>query len=226
MVTGAGAVATVFGGEPVHLLPERAAWLPRQCLLLVADAHIGKAQAYRRLGQPVPEGTTQATLDRLDRAIARCGASHVVFLGDLLHAAAGRSPAVMSAVATWRQRNPELQLTLVVGNHDRHAGAPPADWRVAVVEGPWQPDPQSPLALDHEPQVAEGRFVLAGHVHPAAVLGGRAHQRLRLPCFHLGPQVGVLPAFGEFTGMHVMPRGPSDRVFVIADNSVHELPRC
>jgi len=38
--------------------------------------------------------------------------------------------------------------------------------------------------------------------------------------------VGVLPAFGEFTGMHVMPRGPSDRVFVIADNSVHELPRC
>jgi predicted AAA+ superfamily ATPase len=41
---------------------------------------------------------------------------------------------------------------------------------------------------------------------------GRGPGRLRLPCFHFGPAVGVLPAFGDFTGMHVMPRGPGDRV--------------
>jgi metallophosphoesterase superfamily enzyme len=69
-----------------------------------------------------------------------------------------------------------------------------------------------------------GAYVLAGHVHPAAVLGGRAQQRLRLPCFHFGPQVGVLPAFGAFTGMHVLPRGPGDRVFVVADDTVRALP--
>jgi hypothetical protein len=55
------------------------------------------------------------------------------------------------------------------------------------------------------------------------VLGGKAHDRLRLPCFHLGPEVGVLPAFGGFTGMHVLPRRPSDRVFVIAGDSVRPL---
>jgi metallophosphoesterase superfamily enzyme len=65
--------------------------------------------------------------------------------------------------------------------------------------------------------------VLAGHIHPAAVLGGRARDRLRLPCFHLGPQVGVLPAFGAFTGMHVMQRGAEDRVYVVAGDAVRAL---
>ena len=37
---------------------------------LVADAHIGKAQSFRRLGVPVPGGTTAATLQRLSRAVA------------------------------------------------------------------------------------------------------------------------------------------------------------
>ena len=50
--------------------------------------------------------------------------------------------------------------------------------------------------------------MLAGHWHPCASLGGRAHDRLRLPCFWLGAErtVGVLPAFGGFTGMHPIER--------------------
>jgi hypothetical protein len=34
----------------------------------------------------------------------------------------------------------------------------------------------------------------------------------------------VLPAFGAFTGMHVLPRGLGDRVFVVADDAVRALP--
>jgi metallophosphoesterase superfamily enzyme len=67
-----------------------------------------------------------------------------------------------------------------------------------------------------------GAYVLAGHLHPGVVLGGRAHDRLRLPCFHFGPRSGVLPAFGEFTGMHVVPaarrprlRGPGRAVHAV-----------
>jgi hypothetical protein len=36
--------------------------------------------------------------------------------------------------------------------------------------------------------------------------------------------VGVLPAFGDFTGMHTLPRGLEDRVFVTTGEAVHELP--
>jgi hypothetical protein len=47
---------------------------------------------------------------------------------------------------------------------------------------------------------------------------------VRLPCFWFGAEVGLLPAFGGFTGSaDVAPRG-GDRVFVIADGEVIEVP--
>jgi uncharacterized protein len=236
LVHGAGTARPqvhVAGKARLVPLPERALWLPDAGVLLVADAHIGKAQSFRRLGVPVPEATTDGTLLRLDAALARCrslgpelGAdvSGIVFLGDLLHAARGRSAAVMARVARWRAQHAELQLTLVRGNHDGPAGDPPPDWGVHCVDEPFTLAACPGLALAHHPDTPDSRYVLAGHVHPAAVLGGRAHQRLRLPSFHFGPAVGVLPAFGEFTGSHVLPRGPEDTVFVSTGDSVVALP--
>jgi DNA ligase-associated metallophosphoesterase len=148
------------------------------------------------------------------------GAARVVFLGDLLHSARSRAPATWAAVEAWRAKHAALELVLVRGNHDRHAGDPPPDWRVQVVEEPW---PLGPLALAHEPFPSDRGYVLAGHIHPAVVIGGRANDRLRLPCFHFGPAVGVLPAFGAFTGMHVLQRGPHDRVYAVVGDEVRAL---
>ena len=216
-----GLPALQVGGSTLQLLPQRTAYLPAHRTLLVADAHIGKAVSFRRLGVPVPGGTTTETLHRLTAAVAATGAQHIVFLGDLLHSARSNAEATWAAVATWRAQHAGLQLTLVRGNHDSHAGDPPPEWQVECLDGPLHIDG---LALAHHPDPVPGSYVLAGHVHPAALVGGRAHQRLRLPCFHFGPQVGVLPAFGAFTGMHVLPRGPGDRVFVVADDAVRALP--
>jgi uncharacterized protein len=214
-------VETIAAGVRVQLLAERAAYLPEQRTLLVADAHIGKAVSFRRLGVPVPGGTTSETLARLTAALNATQAEHIVFLGDLLHSARSAAPDTWAAVAAWRQAHREVVLTLVRGNHDQHAGDPPADWRITTLAGPLQ---VAGLTLAHHPDPLPGSYVLAGHIHPAVVLRGRTPGRLRLPCFHFGPSVGVLPAFGAFTGMHVMPRGASDRVFVVADNEVRALP--
>lgn len=212
---------TQVAGVPLRLLAQRAAYLPDAGLLLVADLHLGKAQSFRRLGVPVPSGTTAAALDRLDACVAATGARGIVFLGDLIHSACARSPATWAAVAQWRERHADLALTLVRGNHDRHAGDPPAEWRIHCVDEPWR---IGPLALAHHPDPVAGAYVLAGHVHPAVWLGGRAHDRLRLPCFHFGPTIGLLPAFGGFTGAHAVRRAPGDRVFVVHDDGVSALP--
>ncbi len=209
------------GGERVQLLPERAAFLPQHQALLVADVHIGKAQSFRRLGVPVPGGTTAATLQRLSQAIARTGARHVVFLGDLLHSARSAAPQTWGQVAAWRGQHAALELTLVRGNHDLHAGDPPAAWGIHCLGGPL---PLGGLTLAHHPEPLAGRYVVAGHTHPAVVLRGAGPGRLRLPCFHFGPQVAVLPAFGEFTGMHVLPVAPGDRVFALAGDEVRACP--
>jgi DNA ligase-associated metallophosphoesterase len=168
----------------------------------------------------VPGGTTAATLQRLSSALAATGAGRIVFLGDLLHAAPARAAPTRGAVARWRAAHRRLALTLVRGNHDDHAGDPPPEWEVECVDGPMA---LGELALAHQPDPVPGRYVLAGHVHPGAIVTGRAHDRLRLPSFHFGAQVGVLPAFGDFTGLHVLPRSAGDRVFVIAGDAVRAL---
>jgi uncharacterized protein len=219
-VTAAAAAHFSVGGAQLQLLADRAVFLPAQATLLVADAHIGKAQSFRRLGVPVPSGTTADGLARMTALLHDTGAQRIVFLGDLLHAASGRSAAVLAAVAAWRDAHAGVELLLVRGNHDRHAGDPPATWRVQCVDEPFR---LPGLALAHHPGPVDGAYVLAGHVHPAIALGGRAHQRLRLPCFHFGPRVGLLPAFGGFTGSHVVQAGADDRVFVIAGDEVRPL---
>ena len=221
-----------LGGELLWLLPEKAIYWPARRTLIVSDLHIGKAAAFRAAGVPVPEQTTATTLDRLTRAAERTGAERILCLGDLLHARSGRTEAALAAVAAWRARYADLGFVLVRGNHDAHSGDPPAEWGVECVDEPWADDAgggvagdegagvRHPFSFRHKPGVTEGRYTLAGHVHPALALDGAGRQRLTLPCFHFGPQLGILPAFGEFTGAALVRRTPGDRVYVVAGERV------
>jgi DNA ligase-associated metallophosphoesterase len=208
------------GGETLVLLPQKAAFLPAHGMLLVADAHIGKAVSFRRAGIPVPQGTTAETLDTLSALVRHTAAARIVFLGDFLHSARGRTPATLEAVARWRAVHAALSLTLVRGNHDRRAGDPPPSLGFEVVDEPLS---VGGLALAHHPAPRPHAYVVAGHLHPCVTVGGRAFERLRLPCFHFGRDVGVLPAFGSFTGAHPIRVHEGDRVFAVADDAVAEV---
>jgi uncharacterized protein len=210
----------VVGGQPLWLLPEKAAFLPDTSTLLIADAHIGKGLSFRRLGVPVPHGTTSETLAVLSALVDRCNAKRVVFLGDFLHSARSHGKTTMDTVARWRQAHATLELTLVRGNHDDHAGDPPAHLGIHAVDEPLM---HGDLALCHHPVARAPAYVLAGHLHPGVSLGGRANDHLRLPCFWFGASVGVLPAFGAFTGLHTIRAALEDRVFAATDGRVVEL---
>jgi DNA ligase-associated metallophosphoesterase len=212
-----------FGGSRWRALPQRAAvWLARGWLV-VADAHFGMAATFRARGVPVPGGTTQATLARLDALIEAVRPARLVFLGDLLHAREAQAEETMRQLAHWRARHEGLAMTLVEGNHDRHAGAPPPALRIDVVDEPWRIDG---VALCHQPQRLQGAAVVAGHLHPCIRLSGAANDALRLPCFWQRADLLVLPAFGEFTGGAPIDRddGDRDRVFAIADELLIEVP--
>ncbi|ABU57435.1 ligase-associated DNA damage response endonuclease PdeM [Roseiflexus castenholzii] len=207
----------IIAGEEVQLLTERALFWQRTATLIIADPHIGKASAFRAAAVAVPEDTTHADLDRLSRLIARCNAQKVVILGDLLHARSGRTTATLAAVSAWRARHASLDLILVRGNHDVRAGDPPSAWDIACLDEPWQ---MPPFILRHHPAAHPDGYALAGHLHPAARLIGAGRQRATLPCFWFGAQVGVLPAFGSFTGATLIAPERDDQVFVIAGDDV------
>ncbi|MEP7301083.1 MAG: ligase-associated DNA damage response endonuclease PdeM [Caldimonas sp.] len=205
------------GGRPLTLLAEKAVLVAASGTLLVADAHIGKAVSFRALGVPVPRGTTSETLAGLAALVRRTGARRIVFLGDFLHSPRAHAPATLAAVAAWRDAHRSLELVLVRGNHDDRAGDPPAPLAIRVVDEPFI---DSGLALCHHPRPLPGHYVLAGHLHPCVHVGARSWDHLRLPCFWFGDTVGVLPAFGAFTGMHPVRCRPRDRIFAIADSLV------
>ena len=208
-------------GQRLTLLPEKAAFLADHDTLLIADAHVGKAVSFRRWGVPVPRGTTTATLDQLTRLIHTTGARRVVFLGDFLHSARAHAASTLEALHQWRERHAAVHLVLVRGNHDDRAGDPPATLGIDCVD---EPRIMGPFALCHHPYAVPGHYVLAGHLHPCVHLGGRAHDRLRLPCFWFGREVGILPAFGAFTGMHPAAPLEGDRLYAVAGDRVVATP--
>ncbi|GAA5234144.1 ligase-associated DNA damage response endonuclease PdeM [Verticiella sediminum] len=217
----AGAAAVACAGETLWLLPELAVYWPARATLLVADVHLGKAAAFRAWGQPVPAGTTRATLARLGRALSLTGASRLIVLGDLVHARESASALGAPALAEWRARHAGVACVLVRGNHDRAAGPLSAWPDLAVQTEPWR---LGPFALCHEPMQVEGAYALAGHLHPVRILHGPGRDSARLPCFDFGPGLGLLPAFGDFTGGHPLPRRAGHAQFVAADGRVLRVP--
>jgi len=209
------------GGQPLVLLPAKAAFIAATATLLVADVHLGKAASFRALGVPVPRGTTGETLAALSGLVAATAARRIVFLGDFLHSVHGRAAATLAAVATWRRTHRALELVLVRGNHDDRAGDPPSSLDIRVVD---EPLIESGLALCHRPRRVAGAYAIAGHLHPCVGVGAGTWERLRLPCFWFGDDVGVLPAFGAFTGMHPIRPAAGDRVFAIAESTIAALP--
>lgn len=219
----AGAEVVRVAGETVWLLPEHAVWWPRAEMLMVADVHIGKAAAFRALGQPVPHGTTAENLARLLALTQRFPVRELVCLGDFLHARAARTSAVLRALRDWRHQMPtRARCVLVRGNHDRHAGDPPAELDIDVVP---EPLVVPPFALCHEPGASPHGYVMAGHLHPACVLRGTGPDKLRLPCFLVGEHAMILPAFGAFTGHATVRPAEGQGLYVVGGGRVWALQR-
>ncbi len=202
-------------------------WWARTATICVADVHLGKAAAFRSGGVPVPEQTTAADLERLSALVKQFPPRRVVILGDLLHARSGRVHVTMDAFGAWRASHRDVDVLLVRGNHDRSAGDPPVEWNLRVVDEPHAEAGDGRILLAHDPDVdgsrpVDGRGMLCGHIHPGVTMFGAA-RTLRAKCFWLRQSVGVLPAFGSFTGGKAIRPTRGDRVFAVGPDGVHEV---
>ena len=209
-----------IAGEELVVHPELALHWPRTSTLFVADPHFGKAATFRAAGIPVPRGTTTSGIERLDALIHRSAVRRVLFLGDFLHAKEGRAPETLRQLADWRARRNDVELVLVRGNHDARAGDPPGDLGIRCVDAPML---EPPFVFAHYPAPSNDGYVLGGHLHPGVHLVGAGRQVERLPCFWFGARVGVLPAYGDFTGLATVSPAEDDHVFVVAEGRVLEV---
>jgi len=186
-------------------------------MLLIADPHFGKSATFRANRIPIPQGGLNDDLARLTQAITRTDTATLMVLGDLLHTAQGRDADTVATISAWREQHSDLQILLVRGNHDRHAGDPPSEWRMQTVNAPYA---HAPFVLSHFPTESLDGYVLAGHLHPLMALTGDARQIVKLSCFWFNLRCGVLPAFGSFIDGAIIHPAAQDRVFVIAGEQV------
>jgi uncharacterized protein len=223
-------VKITLAEETVYLLPERALYWPRERALIVADLHVGKADVFRARGIPIPAGSSAQTLARLSQALARTEeistvpAAQIIVLGDFFHAKESLNEGTLEALQIWRAAHREIAITIVEGNHDQHAGTKHLTQisDIRVVDEPFN---IAPFAFAHHPPEHSERsaYTLHGHVHPCTLLRGSV-DRLRVPCFVFGPQAGVLPAFGAFTGGHNVTPSVQKTIYAIADTKILKIP--
>jgi metallophosphoesterase superfamily enzyme len=63
---------------------------------------------------------------------------------------------------------------------------------------------------------------ISGHLHPGIKIQGKGRQRIILPCFVKYTNQLVLPAFGTFTGLHLI-TSKTPKIIAIAENELIQV---
>lgn len=205
-------------GESLLLLPERAIYWEQQKALLVADVHLGKTGHFRKAGIAVPQQVAHEDLNTLTQLIDRHHPEKIFFLGDLFHS---EMNADWHSFAQWRSLFQDVDMQLVMGNHDIITEQHYHDLNVST----HQQLEMGPFLMLHHPQNHDclqqhQQYIFCGHIHPGVKLIGKGRQAITLPCFAFSDRQAILPSFGKFTGRVAMRHQPHDHVFGILPEKV------
>ncbi len=209
----------VIRDQELILHPSKSIYWKNNKTLLIADFHIGKSAHFRRNGFPVHTGVDQVNLKNLFKLLNTYPAEHLIFLGDLFHNKVNREWEVLQKLLSNFQ---SLAVSLVLGNHDLLSTTFYQQMNIEVFPIKIC---MNPFVLTHKPLVepSEEGYHLAGHLHPGIVLRGKGRQSVRLPCFYFNEYQGIMPAFGEFTGMAMIRPKKNDQVYVVTDRGVVDV---
>ncbi len=204
-----------FGGESILLRGDGSIHIPEHHALLVADLHLGKDASFRAAGVPVPVGVNQGILKSLGDTVNDTQAEKLFILGDMIHDRASLTESLTQEFQRWQCSFPNLEATLVLGNHDRRAHKFPRQWRLQVLPSEQIGD----ITLLHETEEANEGHQIGGHIHPAT-LAGKGADAMRLKCFVVDERTITLPAFGPFKGGMLVPRKPNRRLYPTCDGKI------
>lgn len=195
------------------LTPQRVAVHRPSATAVIADVHLGYAEARQRRGDAVPRRTIEESLRPLVQVMTQETLRRVVVAGDLFEE--GCRPELAAELLQW-VRQQGIRLELVPGNHDRKKALSHLDlpiWEAGLDLGGWR--------ILHGDGDMPTTPVLHGHLHPAIRHGAR-----KWPCYLHSPTRLVLPAFSaEAAGVNILGQTAWSgfRCLVIAEERVREL---
>ncbi len=193
---------------------EKELFWPEKKTLIISDLHLGKIKHFSSNGIQVPLQANQNNYWRLSSLLSKYNCKRILILGDLFHSVYNSE---WEAFIDFIKNYSELNWVLVKGNHDILGDH---EWKRAGLTV-HEELIESGIIFTHEPLEKSSEFYnIYGHIHPAVRLEGMALQRLKLPCFFFGKTEGILPAFGEFTGTHVVKPKKGESVYALGEGQV------
>ena len=212
-------IAVQIAGHSFELFAAKGLFWPDQRMLFVADTHLGKEATFRTNGIPIPIGSTDGTLTTISKMLCQTGATRLCILGDMFHARSSLSPDVRLSVESFLAETPNVEFTLVKGNHDASVGRLPLDWPIEVLKPGHM---IGRVALGHHPAELpqEADVYLCGHIHPAIHVASASESLGKFPCFWHSRGCIVLPAIGGFTGTCIVRLDADDDAWIVADKAI------
>jgi DNA ligase-associated metallophosphoesterase len=181
-----------LAGITAVLDPAGALWLATTRTLVVADLHLEKASSFARRGMFLPPYDSRMTLSLLADLILRRDPRQVIALGDSFHDCGGFGRLAEPDRARLAHLQRGREWIWVTGNHDHSL---PAEIGGEVVDAV----AAEGLSFRHQPTAGAAVGEIAGHLHPAGRVSGRARS-LRCRAFATDGLRMVLPAFGALSG--------------------------
>lgn len=167
------------------LLPQRIALHEATATAVIADVHLGYAQARRRLGDAIPLRRVRDELAPLSIAAKMHDIRHLIIAGDLFERGydAEVCAEFFAVLAEWRI----TCIGVVPGNHDR--GIDKAAPSLIVLTDPFD---LAGWRITHGDGTITGDCIIQGHEHLATRIACR-----KVPCFLTRGTHLVLPAFSR-----------------------------
>lgn len=201
-----------------HLLPEKVIYWEEKKTLILSDVHLGKSGHFRKSGIPAPVGLNEGNHIQMKKLIDQFDPERLLILGDLFHSSANRE---WFQFEKWRKQVPGLHIHLIKGNHDslHNSFYEQADIQVSEVYR------EEGFCFVHNPinQIKNGEIIVGGHIHPGIKLSGKGRQSLRFPCFVFSRGAVILPAFGTFTGLHLIKEEDASNIYAVVEDCIVKM---
>ncbi len=198
----------------LELLSERAIFWPSEKTLIVADLHWGKTGHFRKNGVAIPASAQHSDEVILASLVKDTGAQKLIVAGDFFHS---RENNETLSFKHWRDAHKELEIVLVMGNHDILPEERYIEWGLTVHKEVLD---TGPFIISHDELQAPQKFYLHGHLHPSCRVKGKSRFAVTLPCFCIDNQRMILPAFGRFTGTKKINQPDFKEIYIIAEDAV------
>ncbi|PBJ10086.1 ligase-associated DNA damage response endonuclease PdeM [Flavobacterium sp. ACN6] len=201
-----------INNEVFELHPTGALYWESKKTVIISDLHLGKVTHFRKHGIAIPQSAVSENFRKITEVLDYFVPEKIIFLGDLFHSTKN---AEWDLFENWVLDN-NYETYLITGNHDIIDESHYKKIGVVVVEML----EINTFFFTHHPTEKENLFNFSGHIHPGIILRGLGLQSLKLRCFFRQHNQMILPAFGEFTGKHLLKPNLDHIIYAIAGNEV------